>query len=304
MTNHPLLDQFRESLTGKAPGTIDNYLRALTALTRWIAERPGSDGTFAPEHFTRTAMQTYMDQLQRDGYSPSHRNLVKSAASAFAEWLIDEKDLLDRNPTRRIAIEAAPLMAPRMLNDDQRYVLKSLVERAGDPRGLALFALGYHAGCRVSDVSHLKLADVHLSPRSGWIRVGYKGNKVREIDLSKPARNGLRAYLRAKLRREDSAYVFTSQRSDRLSEAGIHHWLRTLKANAKKSEWDLIHDVSFHDLRHDFAHRARAAGWTLEEIAFYLGHTTKRGAPALQTTIRYTQASREQVKQKLKLIEG
>jgi hypothetical protein len=39
-------------------------------------------------------------------------------------------------------------------------------------------------------------------------------------------------------------------------------------------------------------------------IAFYLGHTTKRGTPALQTTIRYTQASRDQVRAKLKLVEG
>ena len=41
-------------------------------------------------------------------------------------------------------------------------------------------------------------------------------------------------------------------------------------------------DVTFHDLRHDFAHRARAAGWTVEEIAYYLGHTTKKGTPAIQ----------------------
>ena len=45
---------------------------------------------------------------------------------------------------------------------------------------------------------------------------------------------------------------------------------------------------SFHDLRHDFAHRARAGGWSLEEVAYYLGHVTKKGLPAIQTTVRYT----------------
>ena len=300
----PLLDEFRESLTGKAQGTIDNYLRALDALTAWIADLPGSDGKFDPTHFTRNAMQTYLTQLEQDGYSASYRNIVKSAASNFAEWLIDEKGLLLRNPTRRITIEASHSLAPRVLSFDQRYVLKNLVERAEDVRGTALFALGYWASCRVSDVSHLTIENVHLKPRSGWIRVGYKGNKLRDIDLSKPARVALQDYLDADLRREDSPYVFTSQRSDRLSEAGIHHWLRALKASAKKREHELIADVSFHDLRHDFAHRARDAGWSLEEIAYYLGHTTKRGTPALQTTIRYTQASRDQVKAKLKLVGG
>ena len=58
----------------------------------------------------------------------------------------------------------------------------------------------------------------------------------------------------------------------------------------------------YYDLRHDFAHRARAAGWTLEEVAYYLGHITKKGTPAIQTTTRYTQVSRELVKEKLRLI--
>jgi integrase len=99
-------------------------------------------------------------------------------------------------------------------------------------------------------------------------------------------------------------HVFTSQRSERLTEAGIHHWFRALKASARKAEWELIEDLSFHDLRHDFAHRARAVGWSLEEIAYYLGHTTKRGTPAIQTTVRYTQASRTQIREKVKLIGG
>jgi hypothetical protein len=33
-----------------------------------------------------------------------------------------------------------------VLSSDQRYVLRSLVARADDPRGSALFALGYWAG--------------------------------------------------------------------------------------------------------------------------------------------------------------
>jgi integrase len=87
-----------------------------------------------------------------------------------------------------------------------------------------------------------------------------------------------------------------------LTEAGIHHWFRALKQRATSDQWEKIADLSFHDLRHDFAHRARDAGWTLEEIAYYLGHVTKKGTPAIQTTARYTQVSREKVKEKLKLL--
>ena len=70
------------------------------------------------------------------------------------------------------------------------------------------------------------------------------------------------------------------------------------------AEWQLIARVTFHDLRHDFAHRARAAGWSLEEVAYYLGHLSKTGTPAIQTTVRYTQVSRDQVRPKLRQIPG
>ena len=44
-------------------------------------------------------------------------------------------------------------------------------------------------------------------------------------------------------------------------------------------------DVTYHDLRHDFAHRARESSWHLKEIAYYLGHTTNRGTPAIQNPL-------------------
>jgi len=78
----------------------------------------------------------------------------------------------------------------------------------------------------------------------------------------------------------------------------------TLKALATTAEWELIAPVTFHDLRHDFAHRARAAGWSLEEVAYYLGHLSKTDTPAIQTTVRYTQVSRDQVRPKLRQIQG
>lgn len=74
--------------------------------------------------------------------------------------------------------------------------------------------------------------------------------------------------------------------------------------NRLLDEWELIGDITFHDLRHDLAHRAREAGWSIEEVAYYLGHVTKKGTPAIQTTARYTQVSREGMKEKLRLIAG
>jgi integrase len=106
--------------------------------------------------------------------------------------------------------------------------------------------------------------------------------------------------------RRATPYAFTehgvAMLSSVLRSTGIHHWFRTLKGLANQKEGELIDDITFHDLRHDWAHRARQAGWSLEEVAYYLGHVTRKGTPAIQTTARYTQVSREAVKQKLRLL--
>jgi len=77
-----------------------------------------------------------------------------------------------------------------------------------------------------------------------------------------------------------------------LTEEGIYAWFRSLKAQATNDHWEVIQDLTFQDLRYDFAHRAREAGWSLEEVAYYLGQVTKQGVPALHTTVDYTQVSR------------
>ncbi len=313
-----LVDAYAQVLASKAPGTTDAYLRALRQFITWLAQRPAGVGYLRPEQLTKTAVETYLAHLRATGYSVSTQARAKAAISGFAQWLIEEQELLQRNPTRGVALPAQPLLAPRQLSPDQRYVLRELVERDGAARSAALFALGYWAGCRVSDVSWLRREDVHSGPKVGWVHVGYKGGKARDLDLVNQARRPLQQYLveQAEGRAhnghgnddangsEERYFLFTSQRSARLTERGIHHWLQRLRERATKVEWDLVGDVTYHDLRHDFAHRAREAGWTLEEVAYYLGHVTNKGTPAIQTTVRYTQVSREQVREKLRLLQG
>ena len=290
--------------------TIEAYTRVLEKFAEWLSLRPGNSGQFRPQAITRTAIEGFLETLP----SFSYKKQARAALSGFCRWLHEDQQLLDRNPVRGVSIPAQALLAPRELSKDQRYVIRDLVELEADLRGKAAFALGYFAACRVSDVSRLMLDSVQVSRKAGWITVGHKGGKERTIDLVNEARSPLHDYLQQG-ERKTSAYVFTSQRAKaaasaeeidgwRWTEDGIHQWWQQLKARARLSEAKFITDIDFHDLRHDFAHRARAAGWSLEEVAYYLGHITKSGVPAIQTTIRYTQVSREHVKEKLKLLRG
>jgi site-specific recombinase XerD len=262
-----LVGEYLATLGGRSASTVDAYGRILRQLATWVTERPGGASGFRPELLTRTAVEGFLSGLEARGHGASHRANAKSAISGFCVWLVEEKGLLRRNPTRGVEVPAMQVLAPRRLSPDQRYLLKNLVEKEGSARSAAIFALGYWAGCRVSDVSWLTVENVHVGPKVGWLRVGHKGGKTRDVDLLNRVRRPLFEYLKNGRRDLESPYVFISQRSPRLTEAGVHHWFRKLRSKATKDEWELVGDVTFHDLRHDFAHRAREAGWRLEEVA-------------------------------------
>ncbi len=163
-----LVEEYTRSLQGKGPATVDVYQRILRQISGWIAERPGNAGTFQAEHLTQTALATYLAQLEADGYSISHRARVKAVVSGFARWLIEEKAALRRNPARGIAVPPQPLLAPRELSPDQRFVLRQLVERDETPRSAALFALGFWAGCRVIPIRVLSYTTRPYISRCLW----------------------------------------------------------------------------------------------------------------------------------------
>jgi site-specific recombinase XerD len=287
-------------------GTVAVYVSILRQFLRWVTERTSSREAFQPDHLTTSVIELYLFDLASQGYSFTHRKRVKSVITHFCQWLVDERRILSQNPVRGVKLAQSPASkptSPRTLSPQVRGILHNLVKQ-DDLRGQALFALGYWAGCRVIDLTHLLMEHTHVGGKSGWLHLGEQPTKSRGIDLVNEARGPLHAYLQKRARDEPSPYVFTSQRSARLSEAGLHHWFRSLKQRATSDEQALIADISFHDLRDDFADRALSAGWTLEEIAYYLGHVTLRGTPAVQTTVRYTQMTRAQTKEKLKGLKG
>src|SRR2546429_4581781 len=298
-----LLGEYEQFLAGKAQGTREAYLRTVRQLIGWLAQLSGHGGQFEPSQLTQVTVEQYLAHLEQEGLTLHHRARVKSTISNFAQFLIEEKELLQRNPTRGIDLPPLPLLAPRLFSAEQRSILHALVKQANDPRGAALFALGYWAGYRVSEVSWLQMAQTHVGPEVGWLHVGHNGSKGRDIDLLQEARQPLYAYLQAR-RDKERTYVFTSQRSERLTEEGIYYWFRTLRAQGSRDKQAVIEDLSFNDLRHDFAQRARAAGWLPEEVAYCLGQVTQHWMTALQTIVPSTPVSREHVKPKLNDIHG
>ena len=180
----------------------------------------------------------YLTSLEQQGFSLNHRARVKSTISSFARWLMEEKGLLQRSPTRGVDLPSQQVLAPRQLSEDQRYILRTLVEQENDRRGATLFALGYWAGLRISEIATLRVDQCQINQRAGSITlIDAKGGKTRTLDLHNMARRALFDYLSPAEPHDDdrdpeSVYVFTSQRAawlrqqerpDHLSERGIEH---------------------------------------------------------------------------------
>jgi site-specific recombinase XerD len=322
-----VLDDYRRSeLAGNAPRTVDAYVRVLRQVALWLAAMRDGEGLFHPEDLTEAAVAAYIGALRERDFSWGHLKRVLSVLNQFCNWLI-ARGTLPTNPTRGIAIGAQPPPGPRGLTGAQRSTLRRLVAqpaspgqeiargRGGDPRGAAMFALGYWAGCSVGEISSLLVSHTHLEAGEGWLQIGGPRGRSREIPLRDEVVEALAKYLGSGRRFQTSAYLFTSQRETvpvpagevdgwRLGEAAIHEWWKGVKACADASEWPSIREVTFLDLRHDFEQRAQEAGWQREALAAYLGNTLRQGRRAGQQGVVEIPTRQGDLPTKLRLIKG
>jgi len=128
----------QDVLVAKDGATIEAYTRILKRFAQWLSARPGNHDRFNPQVITRTAIEFFSIPLP----SSSYKKQARAALSGFCRSLQEDHQLLGRNPVRGVSIPAQALLAARELSEDQRYVIRDLVEREADLRGKAVFTLG------------------------------------------------------------------------------------------------------------------------------------------------------------------
>jgi len=166
---------------------------------------------------------------------------------------------------------------PRTLPPEQTALLLQATDAANENRDLALLAVMYGCGLRVSEVAGLNLADIDMS--EGEMRVRGKGGKERIAPIPDGVRKLLRDYLGLRMGHTDASQqaLFLNRLGGRLSVRGIQ---RMLKKRALLTGADI--SVTPHRLRHSFATHLLAGGVDLRAIQELLGHAS------LSTTERYT----------------
>jgi integrase/recombinase XerD len=183
---------------------------------------------------------------------------------------------------QRVPHVLAPGQVEQLLDGPRR-------EDAWWRRDRALLELLYATGCRASELSQLKLNDVHLE--DGYALCHGKGDKQRLVPLGRRAVAAVREYLEHERPELVAAavpappWLLVSRRGRRLRRERIWELFKKYAARA-----DLDPDMSPHSLRHSFATHLLAGGADLRQVQEMLGHAS------IATTQIYTHVDPSRLK--------
>ena len=196
----------------------------------------------------------------------------------FFGWAYTE-EYIPRNPAKSIKAIKHETKERQALTQMEMEQLRTGCESVRDR---AILELMYSTGCRVSEMSALKLCDINWN--DGTVHLFGKGRKHRNSYLNARATLALRAYLST--RNDDCDALIVTERAPRKAVSK-----EALEAIIKKiSERSGIgRKVTPHILRHTTATIAVNAGMPIEDVSKLLGHAS------VNTTMIYAKASNEKV---------
>lgn len=207
-----------------------------------------------------------------------------SVLRSFFGWLVQEEMLL-HDPTKRIKSPKKPKRLPKSLSVEELEIVRESCETN---RERALVEVLYSTGCRLSEVSNIKLSDINNQNMSATV-IG-KGNKERTVYFSYKAMYHLIKYINTRKEplKEDSDYLFTRERRpyNQLTGRSIQRAIDKIEQRAGLSK-----PLTPHVFRHTFATLSMENGAELTDVQMLLGHEDPG------TTLIYAHVSEERKKQ-------
>ncbi len=257
----------------KSPQTIIWYERRLSALLLFLGDvevatitisdlRRWRAGLF--ERRTRYENHPSGRRPEPGGLSAHTLHGYVRAARRFFRWL-EEEELLDHNPARRLEL---PKLPRRMVRGIAQGDLSKILEaaRQSGPRDHALVWFFYSTACRVGGVVNLRLDDLDLGRCRA--RVREKGDKTRPVFLIPPAADAMRAWLDVRPDSDDDDHVFLGERGP-LKGSGVYQVMKRLAKRAGVARgWNP------HNWRHRRIRDLQARGMPLGVLSQYAGHAS------------------------------
>jgi len=266
-----------------ADNTVLAYDRDLRRFLEWLGNR-------RLEGLSISDLSGYPAWLTQQELAPASISRHVVSLKVFFRYLQLES-VLSENQAELLGTQKLWQRVPSVLSPDEIDALLT-APRPPHPwprRDRAMLEMLYATGCRVSELSMLKLRDLHLDER--YCLCHGKGDKQRVVPLGKKAVAAVESYLqheRPKLAARNaspSMFLLLSTRGARLRRERIWELIKRYAKQAGCSP-----DLSPHSLRHSFATHLLAGGADLRQVQEMLGHAS------IATTQIYTHVDHSRLK--------
>lgn len=246
--------------------TVMSYQRDLKKMFLFLDNK----GVSCVQDITATNLNSYILQMEKDGFSSSSVSRSIASIRAFCRYLFKMKVTPD-DPSEKLRAPHVEKKAPEILTMDEVSVLLDQPD-TGSAKGIrdkAMLELLYATGMRVSELISLEMQDVNMQMSFVICR---DNGRERVIPFGTEAARALRKYLDegrdVLLKGRESAYFFTNCSGKCMSRQGFWKLLKqyTVKAGITK-------DITPHTLRHSFGAHLVQNGADLRAVQEMMGHS-------------------------------
>ena len=249
-------------LRNYSPSTIDVYIRCVARFARHFGVSPDRLG---PEHIRQ--YQLFLVQQKKLSWSLFNQNVC--ALRFFYHHVLHRDWMIEHIPYPRPEQKLPVVLSPSEV--------AALFHAVHNLKHRTILMTIYAAGLRVSEVTHLRVADID-SQRQLIRVVQGKGHKDRYVMLSPKLLDLLRTYWKS---HRPTTWLFPGRRPERpLTRETV---LTICKQAGEAAH--LSKRVSPHTLRHCFATHLLEDATDLRRIQILMGHRN------LKTTARYLHVS-------------
>jgi integrase/recombinase XerD len=269
-----------------ADNSIQAYVRDLEKLYQYADTLQVK---LSPAKFTLTNLRNFINWINELGMIPSTQARVLSGIKAFYKYLLTE-DLIAADPSELLETPKIQRKLPDTLSthDIDKMVAAIDLSKPEGPRNKAILEVLYGCGLRVSELTELRLSNIH--PEIEFIKVTGKGSKERLVPIGGEALKALKIWteqvrVHIDIKKGEEDLVFLNRRGSRLSRVYIFMLVKQLAEII-----GLRKTISPHTFRHSFATHLVEGGADLRAVQEMLGHES------ITTTEIYTHLDREYLK--------
>ncbi len=270
--------------------SIEAYTSDVEKLFQYLASL-GNEKTLT--QLKLADLRAFLVWLNDLGAQASTQARIISGLKAFFGYLLAEQ-IINTDPTALLETPKLARKLPDTLSipDIDKMISMIDVSTTEGTRNKAIIETLYSCGLRVSELTDLKLSNIH--PETEFIKVIGKGDKERIVPIGRTALKLMSIYINevrvhANIKRGHEDYVFLNRFGAKLSRVSIFNLIKHL---AERS--GLRKNVSPHTLRHSFATHLIEGGADLRAIQEMLGHAS------ITTTEIYTHLDRDYLKTVIK----